>query len=111
MPDYWDRLAGTLTKEPLRLSVFDHQDATDIPEIDLYKNGKLFLATEPRGSEQRVGLFIGQTPTDLRDRLAQDYLRRGLIGTREAVRIVSTKRKEKAQTGLDRLLARETMRL
>jgi hypothetical protein len=110
MPDYWARLQGTLTKNPLKLAMFDHHTGTNGSEIDLYKNGKLYLATEPRGEENRVGLFIGKDPADLRDRLVQDYLRRGLISTSEAVRVSSTRQKGKKElSGLDRLLAREAI--
>jgi hypothetical protein len=106
MPDYWSRLQATLEKDPLKLTVFDHGTTKNGAEIDLYKNGKLFLAAEPRGDDHRVGLFVGQTPTDLRDRLAQDYLRRDLIDTPEAVRIVTARPKERVKSRLDRLLLR-----
>jgi hypothetical protein len=107
MPDYWARLQATLTKDSVKLSVFNHEDISHSLEIEIYKNGKVFLAAEPRGSENRVGLFVGQNPAALRNRLAQDYLRRNLIGNPEAVRIVSAKTKEKASSMLDRLLTRE----
>ncbi len=105
MPAYWARLQATLEKDPFKLMVFDHDTATNGSKIDLYKNSKVCLAAEPRGDDHRVGLFIGQTPTDLRDRLAQDYLRRGLIGSPDAVRIVSARPKERVSS-LDRVLLR-----
>lgn len=109
MSDYWARLEATLTKDSIKLAIFDHSKTINGTEIDLYKNGKLHLAIEPRDNEERIGLYVGQTPTDLRDRVAQDYLRRGLIGSSDAVRIVSHRnRKEPGSSILDRMLYRET---
>jgi hypothetical protein len=105
LSDYWTRLQATVNQESVKLMVSDRHTTGNGHEISLYKNGKVYLAVEPRGEENRVGLFVGKTPTDLRDRLTKDYLRRGLIGNSEAVRIVSRRREMKrAASELDRLL-------
>lgn len=104
MPDYWARLEATLEKDRLKLAVFDNNTTTNGSEIALYNNGELLVAVEVRSAENRFGLFIGRNITDVRDHLAQDYLRRGLIGSLDSVRIVPAQRKEARVSMLDRVL-------
>jgi hypothetical protein len=105
MPDYWARLRVTLTPEPLKLEVFDNNGTANGAKIDLYRSGGLQIAVETRSDENRFGLFLGRDTSDLRDRVARDYLRRGLIGSLESVRILPVRQKAQRVSMLDRVLA------
>ncbi len=82
LPDYWERVKGTLKVQPEKL-VFDKSS------FDTYKNGKGIIAVEYRKNENRYSLYIGENMDDLRWRAAQDLVRRGLVTSPEAVTIQS----------------------
>lgn len=104
MPNYWARLETTLKKEPLRLVVSNSTGVQVNTELDLYRRGELVIAVEPRATEHRFGLFIGRDVTDVRDRAAQDLLRRGLISTPDAVHIAPIRPEERQLSLLDSVL-------
>ncbi len=104
MPDYWARLHSTLEPAPHKLEPLGGNGRRRM-RLDVYTRDDLFIAAESR-EEKRVGLFIGQDTYDLRDRVALDYFRRGLISSPEAVRIGPVKR-ERA-SALDQMLQTPT---
>jgi hypothetical protein len=112
MPGYWDRVRSTLTPETRCFKVGQSATHNGV-EIPLYRNGQVALAAEYRASEDRWGLFVGNDLEDVRERLARDYVRRGLVDSVESVRLTSTQSqtstsdgKEQPVSVLDRLLDR-----
>jgi hypothetical protein len=104
-PDYWDRLEATLTAEELILMA--GRDATaDGIEIALYHNGQLVVAAERRPSEGRMSLFVGQSLEDVRQRVARDYVRRGLLENPGAMRI-AWPQSQAATTAPENLLSQQ----
>jgi len=80
LPDYWAQVQATLKPGPARL-VYDDRS------LSVYQNGRGIVAIEHRRSEDRYSLYIGRDIDDLRDRTAYDFVRRGLIGRTEEIRI------------------------
>ncbi len=73
-PRYWARVKATLEPHPAKLV---YGDTT----FDLYSGGRSITAVEYRQDEDRYSLYIGHTLDDLRQRTAQDLVRRGLISS------------------------------
>ena len=74
MQPYWQRVAAILTPLPCQLVYGNIR-------LDVYQNREDRLAVEHRpNDENRVSLYFGRDANDLRDRTAQDFVRRGLIG-------------------------------
>ena len=100
MPDYWARLKAELSRERLNLAVPAGNDkgsaGTDIP---VFSTGKVLVAVEQRPGEERYGLFLGKDITDVRDHLAKDFVRRDLIDSPDAVRIVPVRDETPAGEG------------
>ena len=88
MPEYWTGMRMTLRPEPYGLAVGQSANTSGV-EMPLYRNGRALVAVEARREEKRWGLFFGEDTEDLLHRVAQDYLRRGLIDSPDAVRIVA----------------------
>ena len=103
MPDYWERLEPTLERERYRLAVSDHYAPGGGIQLPLYRNDRFSIAVEVRKGENRFGLFLGRDREDLRERVARDFVRRGLIDSPESVRITPL-RHEKRTSTLDSLL-------
>lgn len=104
MPDYWARLRGRLTTEGLKLTVFDTDQAGDGSELPIYRDGDTLVAVETRTAEARYGLFFGQDAPAVRDRVAEDFVRRRLISSVDAVRIVPAPTAQRATSVLDAVL-------
>jgi hypothetical protein len=85
--DYWARMRVMLRPEPYGLMV-GQTAKTNGGQIPLYRNGA-FVAVEARREEERWGLFFGEGMEDLRHRVAEDYVRRGLIVSPDAVKIIA----------------------
>ncbi len=103
MPHYWARLEATLEPERYRLVVSNHHTPRSDIQLPLYRNDRVAIALEVRSTENRFGLFIGRDAEDLRERVARDLVRRGLIDSPEGVRIAPL-RHENGTSLLDRLL-------
>jgi hypothetical protein len=88
MAGYWADMRVMLKPEPYGLAVGQTANNSGV-EMPLYRNGRMLVAVENRREEERWGLFFGEEPEDLRHRVARDYLRRCLIDSLEAVRIVA----------------------
>jgi hypothetical protein len=101
MPAYWERLEATLRPLSRQLRVAGPAGPVEMP---LYRHHDAVLAVELRRAENRPGLFIGRDAIELRDRVVQDYVRRGLVESGAAVRIVSTAVPEKVPSPLDALV-------
>jgi hypothetical protein len=80
LPDFWDRVKGTLKLQPEKLVFGD-------TSFETYKNGKAIIGVEYREDEDRYSLYTGKDIDDLRDRAAKDLVRRGVINNTEAVQI------------------------
>jgi len=80
LPDFWERVKGTLKLQPGKL-VFGSTT------FETYKNGKAVIAVEHREDEERYSLYIAKDIDDLRERTAKDLVRRGIITNTEAVQI------------------------
>jgi hypothetical protein len=81
MQPYWQRVAAILT--PLSCKLVYHNI-----KLEIYQNRESLVAVEQRPSdENRVSLYFGQDPHDLRDRIAQDFVRRGLINNDSALQL------------------------
>lgn len=104
MPEYWSRLRATLRQARLQLVVAPNGKVTSSVQLALYTDSEVLVAVEHRQAENRFGLFVGQDVTDVRDHLALDFHRRGLIDSRDVVRIVPLQRDERRVSMLDRLL-------
>ncbi len=87
MPEYWSAMQMTLRPEPYGLAAGQTANASGM-EMSLYRNGGALVAVEARPEEDRWGLFFGEETGDVCHRVAQDYLRRGLIDRLDAVRVV-----------------------
>jgi hypothetical protein len=80
LPDFWERVKGTLKLQPKKL-VFGSTT------FETYKNGRGIIAVEHREDEDRYSLYIGKDIDDLCERTAKDLVRRGIITNTEAVQI------------------------
>jgi hypothetical protein len=80
LPDFWERVKKTLKLQPEKL-VFGNTT------FETYKNGKGIIAVEYREDEDRYSLYIDKDINNLRDRVAQDLVRRGIISNTEAVQV------------------------
>lgn len=70
-PDHWRALQTYLYEErPLQLDPFTLQQ---------FRDGLRWLALEPRPDEERFGLFLGSSATDLAQRVQADFHRRDLF--------------------------------
>jgi hypothetical protein len=79
LPEYWQQMEGTLKKQPQKLVCDDR-------ELPLYRNGGRYLiALDYRRREDRYSFFLGQSADEIRQHVAQDFIRRGLISNPEAV--------------------------
>lgn len=69
VPEYWARLKETLKPE----------GSLEVKEVsyDVYSKGSLWLAVETRPSEERYGLYIGDSESNVRGRMSRDFIRRG----------------------------------
>jgi hypothetical protein len=80
MQPYWQRVAAILTPLPCQLVYSNIR-------LEVYQNREDRLAVEHRhNDENRVSLYFGRDANDLRDRTAQDFVRRGLIYDSAALR-------------------------
>ena len=80
MQPYWQRVAAILTPLPYQLVYSNIR-------LEVYQNREDRLAVEHRhNDENRVSLYFGRDANDLRDRTAQDFVRRGLICDSDALR-------------------------
>jgi hypothetical protein len=86
-PDYWAGMRVMLKPEPYGL-IISQTAKTNGSQIPLYRNGAL-VAVEIRREEERWSLFFGERMEDLRRRVAEDYVRRGLVDSPDAVRIIA----------------------
>ena len=78
LPDYWEQVQATLKLQPVKL-------VAENITLDVYQNGRGIVAVEHRRDEDRYSLYIGTDINDLRDRMAKDFVRRGLIDQVEAI--------------------------
>ena len=68
---HWQEMQAHLYRErPLQINQL---------ALDQYRDGLRWLAVEPRPDEDRFGLFIGSSATDLAQRVRADFARRGLV--------------------------------
>lgn len=79
-PAIWHQLQAYLTSQPYVLHYTTKAgEGTSDQMLPLYRYGKYYLTAEHRHNEDRYNLFLGKDPLDLRRRVAQELLRRGLI--------------------------------
>lgn len=80
MPEHWAQVKETLTAQPRKMMY----EGIKLP---LYKGDGFLVALEYRSAEDRYSLFLGENDEDLRDRVAQDLIRRNFITDPEVVYI------------------------
>lgn len=85
-PDQWHQLRSLMTPQPYTVSQIGENMAVSLPT---YRYGKCYAAAEHRTGEDRYNLFLGVDPLDLRQRIAQDFLRRGLVASESHVQVVA----------------------
>ncbi len=73
MPDVWEKVKSTLLEYPHKLKFNE-------TFLNMYQGDKAIIAVEHRQIENRYNLFLGENEDDLRDRVAKDFVRRGLVG-------------------------------
>ncbi len=72
MPDVWQQAKSTLKECLHKLKFHD-------TSLSLYQGENFMVAIEHRQAEDRYSLFIGDHEEDLRNRVAKDLARRGLV--------------------------------
>lgn len=85
-PGQWRQLQAFMTSQPYTVS---HTAGNTTLRLPIYRYGKFYVAAEHRTGEDRYNLFLGADPLDLRQRVAQDFLRRGLVEAESDVRLTA----------------------
>ncbi len=80
LPDYWAKIKLTMQPTSKKLAF---NDVT----FDIFQEGRYLVAVEHRQAEDRYSFYIGEGEADLRERTAEDLVRRKLITDRAAVQI------------------------
>ncbi|RME79115.1 MAG: hypothetical protein D6784_01235 [Chloroflexi bacterium] len=80
LPEYWEKVKRTLKLYPARLT-------TALMALDVYQNGRGLIGVEYREDEDRYSLYLGKDLEDLRDRVARDFVRRGLMGLSTSLKV------------------------
>lgn len=70
LPSVWQSLEAVLEKAG-QITVAGR-------ELPVYSDGYEVFAMEQRATEERYGLYVGQSTDDLRERVARDFARRGI---------------------------------
>ncbi|MDX1523665.1 MAG: hypothetical protein R3264_18700 [Anaerolineae bacterium] len=83
LPDYWARVRNNLTALPETI-VYEGV------KLPLYQAGSMTVALEYRSAEDRYSLFFGSDLTDLMARISQNLIKRGIIGSVNALTIQAT---------------------
>lgn len=76
-PAHWSKLEAHLARQPYTLE-YAGCDKKQAEQMPLYRYGKFYLMADHRSDEDRYNLYLGSDPLDLRQRVAQDFMRRAL---------------------------------
>jgi hypothetical protein len=88
-PANWTELQAFLTPQPYSLRYLT-PDRSELLTLGLYRYGKSYLTAEHRADEDRLNLYLGEDPVDIRRRVAADLTRRKLIGSPDEVELISS---------------------
>jgi len=80
LPEYWQKVRPTLRPLPTKL-VYNGI------KMELYQEGRYLISVEYRTQEERYSFYIGRDLDDLRQRSAQDLVRRGVISNPSILRL------------------------
>jgi hypothetical protein len=88
-PANWTDLQAFLTPQPYSLRYLT-PDRSELLTLGLYRYGKSYLTAEHRADEDRLNLYLGEDPVDIRRRVAADLTRRKLIGSPDEVELIAS---------------------
>ncbi|NOX62803.1 MAG: hypothetical protein GXP42_12785 [Chloroflexi bacterium] len=81
----WRALATHLRVQPYSI----HIEGERGKKLFIYRNGKVYITAEHRVAENRYNIFLGRNPFDLQERVALDFIRRGLVHSATAIKLVA----------------------
>ena len=81
LPEYLQQVKASMQATDKKLSYGD-------TSFDIYEKGRYLVAVEHRRKEDRYSFYIGNDVDDLKERTARDLVRRNLISSPGALKIV-----------------------